>query len=209
MFSNRKEAGEKLSQKLEKYKKKPSAIVLGIPRGGVEIAAEIAKKLQIPLDILMIKKIGFPGNEEFAIGAVSSNEKWINERIIQENKISKEYLQKQIKEKQNEIQQRYRIFRGNNPMYSVRGKIVILADDGIATGATILLAVKILKNQQPRKIIVAIPVAPPEAIAELQKQADEIICLSQPVHFTAVGAEYAEFPQVSNEQVKNMLRKSL
>lgn len=205
MFKNRTDAGKQLAQYLLQYKNKKDVLVLGIPRGGVEVAYEVAKKLELPLDILVIKKIGSPDNEEFALGAAGVDSYYINEEY--RAGISEEYIKDQIKRKQEEAKKRYTFLRQKKPLLSVKNKIVILIDDGVATGATMVLAVQVLKRQQIKKIIVAVPVAPPEAVQKLKEIADEIVCLSQPRLFMAIGQFYDEFPQVEEEKVKEYLEE--
>ena len=206
MFKNRKEAGQLLAQKLSPYKNKKDVIILAIPRGGVEVAHEVAKSLNLPLDIIVVKKIGFPGNEEFAIGAASVSSCHINEEITARFAISKLYLDEQIKLKQKEAKETSEILRGKKLFPLVKNKIITLIDDGIATGETILMASKIIKKQLPKKIIIAVPVGPKETCEKLRKEVDEVVCLLQPEEFMAIGQFYESFPQVENEQVRSYLK---
>ncbi len=206
MFQNRQEAGRMLARILSPYQKKKNTLVVGIPRGGVAVAAEIAQQLQLPLDLLVIKKIGFPGNEELAVGATGLTEYYLNEEFRQNPEVTREYLQQQIKKKQQEVKERYALLLGKKKRLSVKGKNVIVVDDGLATGATMILAIQILRKEKPARIIIAIPVGPPETIQRLKLVADEVICLEQPIFFRAIGEFYKDFRQVEEEEVKQLLK---
>lgn len=203
MFKDRADAGQLLAKELLHYKNKKEVLVLGIPRGGIVVAYEVAQALHAPLDIIVIKKLGFPGQEELALGAVGIDTYFLNEELS--GGISDDYIKDHVKQKQQEVRKRYELFRGKKPMYSVKNKIVILVDDGIATGATMLMAVEILKKQKPNKIIVAIPVAPPDTVKKLKKIADEVICLDTPLLFMAIGQFYQDFQQVEDDEAKQYL----
>lgn len=203
VFKDRIEAGQLLAQRLASYKDKKNVLVLGIPRGGVVVAYEIAKELHAPLDVLVIKKVGFPGNEEFAIGAVSAEDHYLNEDVV--HMVPKEYTNEQIRAKQEEVRRRYEALRGKKPLYSVKGKTAILVDDGIATGATMLLAVLTMKKQKPKNVVVAVPVAPPDSVAQLEEVADEVVCVEEPSYLGAVGQFYRDFGEVSEEDVRRLL----
>lgn len=204
MFKDRAEAGQLLAKELIQYKNKKDVLVLGIPRGGIVVAYEMAKALKAPLDIIVIKKIGFPGQEELALGAVGIDSYYLNEELSAG--ISEDYIKEHVKQKQQEVKKRYELFRGKKAMYSVKNKIVIVVDDGIATGATMIMAVQILKKQNPKKIVLAIPVAPPDTVKKLKTIADEVICLHAPVFFMAIGQFYHEFQQVEDEEAKQYLQ---
>ncbi len=186
-----------MAQHLLQYKNKKEVLVLGIPRGGIVVAAEVAKQLHVPLDILIIKKLGAPGNEELAIGAVSVDSSYLG--------VSLEYIEKQTKKKQQEAKQRMDFLRGKKPLYSVKNKTVILVDDGIATGSTMVMAIQVIKKQSPKKVVVAIPVAPSDTITKLEQFADEVICLQQPMLFFAIGQFYRDFQQVEDGEAKRYL----
>ena len=208
MFKDRKEAGQLLAKRLSSYKNNKNTLVLAIPRGGIIVAHEVAKQLGLPLDVVVIKKIGFPGNEELAIGAVGLNNYFINEDLVKYHNIPKDYIHEQIKEKQLEVKKRYELFRGKRSMYSVKDKTIIIIDDGIATGATITIANKIIKKQLSKKLIIAVPVAPPETVDKLKKVADEVVCLLQPEYLMAIGQFYQDFKQVEDEEVKKLLEEA-
>jgi len=207
MFKNREEVGRLLAKRLSSYKRKKDVLVLGIPRGGIATAAEIARELALPLDIVVVKKIGAPHNEELAVGAVGLNEIYLNVDVVRSSEISQDYIAKIAKEKQKEVKRRYAFLRGKKPMYTVKGKIIILVDDGVATGATMMMAIKIIRQQSPAKIVVAIPVAPPETVRELEKEADTVMCLERPTFFMAIGQFYDQFPQIEDKIAKRMLQE--
>lgn len=204
MFQNRKEAALLLTQKLIQYKNKKKVLILAIPRGGLEVGNIIAKKLHAPLDIILTKKIGYPGEPEAAIGAVSLSGYQVEDRFS----IDSGYIQSQVKEIQALLKKRYAEYLGKRKPYPVKGKIIILVDDGVATGNTILAAIEILRKEKPQKIIVAIPVGPLETVHLLRQKADEVICLQEepPGMFFAIGSFYRQFEQVSDEEAKGLLK---
>ena len=200
-FKDRHEAGKKLADKLSKYKNKKDVIILGIPRGGVEVGYDVAKKLRVPLSVVVTKKIGYPLNPEFAIGAASSEEYIVDDEY---KDLEKEYLKETVNEIKKEIKRRYNIYtKGKIP--ELKNKIVIIVDDGLATGLTMLVAIKYVKSKKPKKVIVATPVAARESFQKAKKQADEIVCLHVPMFFGAVGSFYEEFAQLEDMKVKNYL----
>ncbi len=205
MFQDRTEAGKLLAGRLLKYKDNKDTLVLGIPRGGIICAYEVAKTLHVLLDILVIKKIGFPSNEELALGAAGLNEFHINPNIAISPLVTPEYIAEQIRIKQTEVRKRYLFLRGKAKMPPVANKIIILVDDGLATGATAIMAVQILRKLNAKKIIVAVPVAPPETVQKLKRAADEVICIEQPAYFMAIGEFYRNFDQVEDEEAKKVL----
>lgn len=201
MFKNRKEAGERLAIALSDYKDAHDTIVAGVPRGGVVPAAIVAKELNLPIDLVMVKKIGHPTNSEYAIGAASMTEAIVNS----EEDISKDYLKKQTEAIQQQLKARYRDFMGNREPHNMAGKTVIVIDDGIATGFTLMAAIQLLNHQGAKKIVIAIPVAPPDSLSMLNSMADEVVCLEQHEPFYAIGAFYESFQHVPDEEVKNIL----
>lgn len=206
MFKNRTEAGKKLAQELQEYQDK-SCLVLAIPRGGVVVGREIADFLSCPLDVISVKKLGAPGNQELAIGAVGTEEESLykNEKLIEELRIEDDYLEKEMKEKRLEAERRERVFRGNRKEVEVKDKIVILVDDGAATGATLKAAIKEIWAKNPEKVIVALPLSSKELKIELEGMVDEVVILDTPEPFFAVGQGYEEFEQVSDREVVNIL----
>jgi len=206
MFKDRTQAGQVLAKALSKFKDKKNVIVLGIPRGGVVVASEIAKALKAELDVIIVKKIGFPGNDELAIGAAGIDDYILND--APSLSVSKGYIDLKVKAMQKEIKRRYEEYRGKKAIYSLKDKIVIVVDDGIATGATIKMALKLLRKEKPDKIVVATPVAPPETVKDLENSADEVACLQQPLIFYAIGQFYEDFEQVSDEEVVRILKSA-
>ena len=205
MFTNRKEAGLKLAAKLSEYKDK-DAVVLALPRGGIVVGCEIAKALNAALDIIAVRKIGYPGNPEFAVCAVDEKGTLLSDPI-QKAMIDKEWLKEEAERQQNEAKRRSKLYRIGKAPLSLAGKIVILTDDGIATGLTIRLAIQSVKAQKPKKVIVAVPVAPTEVATIIKKEVDELIVLEPPEDFLgAVGAHYIDFRQVEDDEVIALMR---
>ncbi len=206
VFKDRKEAGIFLARELQQYKGKKDAIILAIPRGGLEIGNSLAKELKLPLDVIIVKKLGHPYNEELAVGAVGlEGELILNEDVAYD--VPKDYIEKEKERLVEEVERRYKFFRGKIKPPNLKNKIVIVVDDGIATGATMILCVRIVKKSKPKKVIVAIPVGPIEGVEKLKDEADEVICLETPIFFGAVGEFYGNFQQVSNGEAKNYLEE--
>lgn len=207
IFQNREEAGQKLASKLENYRAQ-DVIVLGAARGGVVVAAEIAKILHLPLDVLIIRKIGAPGQPELALGAVASAGSPVyNEDLLAAFALSKESLKEEVKRQRQIIEKRMRIYYANRKPLGVTGKTLLIVDDGMATGATMKVAVQILKNTQASTLVVAVPVASEEALQEIKSQVPEVVCLYSPHHFEAVGAFYRSFEEVTDEDVLKILEQ--
>ena len=204
MIRNRKDAAERLTERLLQYKGE-DGIVLAIPRGGVPIGAYIAKELGFPVEVILSKKIGHPGNPEYAIGAVSMDSVETNENLA----VSPEYIEKETKKIQEELKRRYQLFMGSHKPTALQNKLVILVDDGIATGHTLMSTILMIKKQNPKKLVVAVPVAPPSAIEEFEPKVDELICLMAPPGFYAVGQFYEDFQQVSDEEVISALKGNI
>ncbi len=206
-FRNRKEAGRKLAAKLKDFQDKKNLIVLAIPRGGLVIGRELAESLHCPLDIIVTKKIGAPGNPELAIGAVGAEgEPVINQALAQQVGADKQYLEKEIASRQAEVKRRIEEYRGEKPAVNLKDKLVIITDDGIATGATVEAAVEVARQEEPKKIVVAVPVTARDSLKKLEAKADEVIYLDAPLMFFAVGQFYQEFGQVSDKEVKEILK---
>ena len=207
MFVDRKDAGEKLSIELEKFKDE-NPIVLAIPRGGIVTAYETIKKFGFEWDLIIPRKIGLPHNKEIAIGAISLDETYLfNEKYIDMLNISQEYIKKEVFEQTEEIKRRLNKYKGNENFPDVKNKTVIIIDDGIATGFTIQAAIKSIKKHDAKKIILAVPVAPQDTISLLEKIVDEVICLFIPDEFYAVGLHYKSFEQTTDEEVFNIVRE--
>ncbi|MBI4449369.1 phosphoribosyltransferase [Candidatus Woesearchaeota archaeon] len=207
IFADRYEAGKKLAKKLARYAGRKDIIILAIPRGALQIGAPIARALRCPLDIFVSKKIPAPGNEEFAIGAVSQEGVVdVDDDTIRE--YGEEYIQKQVKRLKGMVKEKYTRYTGKKQPPSLTRKVVILCDDGIATGHTMKAAARAIRKLGPARIIIAAPVAPPQAVRELEEMADEVIVLSVEENFFAIGNFYASFPQVEDEEAIRILREA-
>ena len=208
ILQDRFEAGKLLARKLAVYKNRKGTILLAIPRGALQLGSVLAKELQLPLDIVLTKKIPAPGNPEAAIGAVSLHGEIIEEDLIHLEGISAEYLSSQVKELRRKLQERAAMYRGKRKPLSLKGKTIIIVDDGVAMGSTMLAAIAVVREERPKKIIVAIPVGSAEAVAKLKEKADAVICLHMPEFFYAIGQFYRQFPQVEDEEAIELLRKA-
>jgi len=209
MFTDRRDAGLQLAEKLKHYKSCKGVLILALPRGGVVTGLEIARATGAPLDVLIVRKIGFPYQLELAIGAVSETGAVVlNQRIISDGGVTKKYIENEISSQKKEIDRRMRLYRGGRQLEKVEGKTVILVDDGVATGATMKAAIATLRKEKIEKLIVAVPVSPIETANELRAMADEFICLHTPSDFMAVGNYYRDFTQVSDEKVAEILKES-
>jgi putative phosphoribosyl transferase len=209
MFNDRSDAGIQLASRLNEYKDQKGVFVLALPRGGVVTGYEIARSLNIQLDVVIVRKIGFPGQPELAIGAISETGTVVlNEFIISTYDVPKDYIKREISRQKEEIARRVKLYRKGKSLPNLEGKTIILVDDGVATGATIKAAITTLRAEKLNKLIVALPVAPPEVADELQQVVDEFICIETPLDFMAVGAHYADFTQVSDEEVVELLQRS-
>lgn len=209
MFRDRVDAGRSLAQRLKHYAGRDDVIVLGVPRGGVPVAFAVAEALHAPLDILLVRKLGTPGQKELAMGAIASGGvRILNEEVVRDLGISEADLASAVSEQEAELQRREQMFRGVRPPVSVRDKITILVDDGIATGSSMLAAVSALRSLHPKKIVVAIPVGPSHARSQIGPVADEFICVSTPEWFFAIGEFYENFEQVEDEEVRNLLSRA-
>lgn len=209
-FLDRQDAGRKLAAALKEYISASDAVVIALPRGGVVVGYEIASSLSLPLDIVCPRKIAAPFNPEFAIGAITeTGEGVLSENLILELNISKDYIDREIEKEKKEAKRRLDRYREGKPQRNLEGKKVILVDDGLATGSTMLAAVKTLKAERVKKIILAIPVAPADTLLKFEKQVDQIICLSIPSSFYAIGQFYDFFDQISDEEVIQLLKKQI
>ncbi|HEX7457394.1 MAG TPA: phosphoribosyltransferase family protein [Ginsengibacter sp.] len=202
MFRDRKEAGFLLALKLKKYKDEPG-IVLAVPRGGVPVAYEVAKELEFPIEVILTKKIGHPMNKEYAIGAASLSGYF----ILPHENVSEQYIQQEVKSIRSRLKEMYKIFMGDREPENLEGKTVIIIDDGIATGNTLLGTVNLLRKSNPGKIIIGVPVASESAVQKLSKEVDEVVAVLIPEEFYGVGAFYENFEQVSDKEVMFYLNK--
>jgi len=207
MYKNRQHAGKELATVLATYTDAKNAIVLGLPRGGVVTAYEVSFALHLPLDVICPRKVGAPNNPELAIGAVTeTGDGYFNEDVISYLNVSQEYIHEASLEEQRRAQIRTNSFRQGRAPLSLENKIVIIVDDGLATGATMKAAILSLKGKKTKKIVVAVPVSPPETASEIQALCDELVVLHTPWHFQAVGQFYEDFRQTTDEEVIELLK---
>jgi predicted phosphoribosyltransferase len=208
-FRDRTEAGRLLAEKLAAYAHRPDVIVLALPRGGVPVAYEVARALGATLDVFLVRKLGLPGHEELAMGAIASGGvRVLNDQVVHALRIPDHVIDAVAAWENQELVRRERLYRGERPPPDVRGRTVILIDDGLATGATMLAAVKALRQLQPAHIVVAVPTAAPDTCEMLRAEVDEIICAITPEPFHAVGLWYEDFPQTTDEEVRELLAQS-
>jgi predicted phosphoribosyltransferase len=209
LFRDRKQAGQYLAGKLLKYAGRPDVLVLGLPRGGLPVAFEVASALNAPLDVFVVRKLGVPGHEELAMGALASGGlRVLNDDVVRGLQIPYRVIDSVIAKERRELERRERLYRGERPALNVRDRTVILIDDGLATGSTMRAAIAALRLQRPARIIVAVPVGAPETCAEFQDEADEAICSVMPEPFCAVGVYYRDFSQTTDEEVRDLLRRA-
>jgi putative phosphoribosyl transferase len=207
LFKNREEAGRKLAGALGEFKGM-DVVVLGIPRGGVVVANEVAKALGAPLDIVVTRKIEAPGEPEYALGAVTQEGDVIMDRQAAESLgASPAYLDDQIRKKKEEVKERMQRLRGDAPYPRLEGKVVVIVDDGIATGSSVSAAVMSVKKRKPKEVIVAVPVAPADAVEMLAGEGTRVVCLETPGPFLAIGEFYGDFDQVEDMEVKRILEE--
>lgn len=202
IFEDRRAAGRALAEAMRPWEQVPDTLVLALPRGGVPVGHELASALKLPLDVFIVRKLGAPGQPEVAMGAVASGGACLlNRALINWLDISAEALAAETANEQQELARRERVYRGQRPLPHYAGKTVILVDDGVATGASMRVAISALRKAGAAHIVVATPVAPPDALAQIEQEADEVVCLSTPRIFGAVGQFYEDFTQVSDEEV--------
>jgi putative phosphoribosyl transferase len=209
LYKDRKEAGKKLAEKLSRYKGREDVVVLGLPRGGVPVAYEVAKALNTPLDIFLVRKLGLPGHEELAMGAIASGGVHVlNEDVVVALDIPEKLIDKVAEREQKELERREKLYRGDRPPTQIKGKTAILIDDGLATGSSMRAAVEGLRAQGPQQIVVAVPIASPESCEALEEEVDNIICASTPTPFYGVGLWYQNFAQTTDEEVRLLLQEA-
>ena len=209
IFANRAEAGRSLAWRLEKYANRDDVVVLGIPRGGIPVAFEVARALRAPLDVFLLRKLGMPGQEELAFGAIAPGGVLVLDgQILRTLSIPSRQIERITTQAQQELVRRETAYRGDEPPVSVAGKIVILVDDGIATGASLLAGIRALRQLRPAKIVVAVPVAPAPVRKRLVYEVDEMVCVATPEPFGAVGQFYDDFSHVEDEEVVELLARN-
>src|SRR5438477_5499014 len=207
-FRDRHEAGRRLADKLVAYAKRPDVLVLALPRGGVPVAYEVAQSLQAPLDVFLVRKLGVPGYEELAMGAIATGGvRVLNDEIVRGLGISEHEIDAVVTRELHELARRVRLYRGDRPPPDVGGRTVILVDDGLATGATMRAAVAALRRQQPARIVVAVPTASPDTSEALKAEADHVICAMTAEPFFAVGHWYEDFRQTTDDEVRELLAR--
>lgn len=210
IFTDRADAGRQLARQLAGFAGREGAIVLGIPRGGVVVAAEIAKALRLPLDVFLAHKLGVPAQPELAFGAVAEEGiRYLDQEMVRHQQIQPETIDRIAAEVQALLEKRSRLYRGSRPPPEIAGKTILLVDDGIATGASIFAAVLALHQLRPAELILAVPVAPAATCSWLRKSVDQLICLLQPANFLAVGEFFADFSQTSDQEVARLLAENL
>lgn len=206
IFRDRTDAGKYLAAKLAKYAHRPDVLVLALPRGGVPVAYEVAKQIGAPLDVFLVRKLGVPGHEELAMGAIASGGvRVINEDVVRQLDIPAEIIDAVAVTEQQELERRQHAYRGDRPPPDVKGRTVILIDDGLATGSTMRAAAEALRKQGPARIVVAVPVSSPETCNEFRNEVDEIVCAVTPEPFRGVGFWYQDFSQTTDEEVRELL----
>ena len=205
-FRDRRDAGRRLAEQLGAYAGRPDVIALALPRGGVPVAYEVARALGAPLDVYLVRKLGVPGQEELAMVAIATGGVTVlNEPVVRGLGIPAHVIDAVTARQQRELKQRERLYRGEGPPPDVRGRTVILVDDGLATGATMRAAIAALRKQQPARIVVAVPTAPPETCEELRTEADDVVCATTPEPFQSVGLWYEDFSQTTDDEVRELL----
>jgi putative phosphoribosyl transferase len=208
-FKDRTEAGRLLARKLSAYANRPDVLVLALPRGGVPVAFEVARVLRAPLDIFLVRKLGVPGHEELAMGAIASGGvRVLNQYVVQHLRIPERAIEAIATEEQKELERRERAYRDDRPSPDIRGRSVILIDDGLATGSTMRAAVTAIRQQHPASIVVAVPIAARSTCDEFREEVDEIICAVTPEVFNAVGLWYEDFSQTTDEEVRDLLARA-
>jgi predicted phosphoribosyltransferase len=208
-FRDRRHAGRALALRLSAYANRLDVIVLALPRGGVPVGFEVAEALHAPLDVFIVRKLGVPGHEEYAMGALASGGvRVLNDGVVRRLDISDAEIEEVTRSEQRELERRERLYRGGRPLPDLQGRTAVLVDDGLATGSTMLAAVRALKAQRAGRVVVAVPTAAPQTCEEMRSEADEVICATTPEPFRAVGLWYGDFSQTSDEEVRELLARA-
>jgi putative phosphoribosyl transferase len=209
LFNDRADAGKKLAKKLSEYANRSDVIILALPRGGVPVAFEVAKELNVKMDVFIVRKLGVPGNEELAMGAIASdNIRVLNEDVIRSFQIPQSVIDEVAVNEFRELERRERLYRGNRPKPDISGSTVILIDDGLATGATMSAAAAAVKTKNPAKIVIAVPTAASDTCSAFENEVDKTICVATPEPFYGVGAWYEDFSQTTDKEVCELLNKA-
>lgn len=208
-FNDRREAGAVLAARLDNYKDRNDVVVLALPRGGVPVAYEVAQRLRAPLDVFLVRKLGMPGHPEFAMGAIASGGvRVLNEDIVRWYRIPEAVIDQVARQEQAELERRERAYRDRTPPLQLKGRTVLLIDDGLATGSSMKAAVQAVRAHEPARIVVAVPVGAPDTCREFEDVADETVCARTPEPFSAVGLWYRDFSQTSDAEVRELLQDS-
>lgn len=206
LFEDRRDAGRRLAEKLESYANRPDVIVLGLPRGGVPVAFEVATALNAPMDVFIVRKIGVPGHPELAMGAIASGGAfYLNEDVVRQLYISKDAIESVIEKETVELKRREQLYRAGRRALELKNRRAILIDDGLATGASMLAAISAVREMNPKELIVAVPVIAASSIAEIEPKVDRLVYVLAPYRFYAVGQWYADFGQTTDEEVQELL----
>ena len=208
-FADRTEAGKLLAARLSRYASRQNLIVLALPRGGVPVAFEIARALSAPLDVFLVRKLGVPGQQELAMGAIATGGvRVLNRDVVAYLAIPQGIIDTVARQEQQELERREILYRGARPAPELLGRTVIVVDDGLATGSTMRAAISALKKSKPGRIIVAVPVAPPSTVKEFEKEVDEVVCVLTTEHLDGVGRWYQDFSQTTDEEVRTLLERA-
>jgi putative phosphoribosyl transferase len=208
-FRDRREAGRFLAEMLSAWRRQPGVIVLALPRGGVPVGYEVALGLDAPLDVFLVRKLGVPGHAELAMGAIASGGVTVmNEDVVGSLRIHSDAIQRVVEQEMRELARRSLAYRGSQPEPAVEGRTVILVDDGLATGSTMLAALKALRLRQPSRLVVAVPVGSPVTLEDIAREADEVACPLTPEHLRAVGIWYDDFSETTDDEVRDLLRQA-
>ncbi len=208
-FQDRKEAGRILAERLAKYRNRNDVVILALPRGGVPVAFEVAQALNAPLDVFVVRKLGVPGQEELAMGAIATGGvRVINEDVTQMLRIPDEIIEEVAAKEMEELERRERLYRDDRPALDARGRVAILIDDGLATGATMRAAARAVRQRRPSRVVVAVPVAAALTCDELRTEVDEVVCADTPEPFYAISLWYRDFSQTTDDEVRESLARA-